>query len=92
MAGLKPHYRGLLFFEPKSSGHIARVEYFPGWNRIVVNFKNGESWAHYGVPFEAYRNFSKYHSAGQFYHGVIKRYKGEKLLPAESEVKKLEKE
>jgi len=65
-------------FTPKSS-HLTGVEYDPATRALLVTFKNGSRHLHSGVPQEAYDNFAKYRSAGQFYHYLAKLHPGTKL-------------
>lgn len=58
---------------PKSS-HIRSYSYDPAAKSLTVDFHNGKTYTHVGVPPEAYENMQRYRSAGEFYHGVIRRY------------------
>ena len=69
----------MLSFQPKSS-HIRGVQYDEATRRLSVEFHKGDVWHYEGVPHEAYVNFTRYRSAGEFFHGVIRRhYRGVKL-------------
>lgn len=63
---------------PKSK-HIRSYTYDPQTKQLAVEFHNGKVYTHAGVPAEAFENMQKYRSAGEFYHGVIKRYALAKL-------------
>lgn len=57
------------------STHLTGFDYDPGSKLVTVAFKSGRSYTHAGVPAEAIANFARYRSPGQFYHGVIKKYR-----------------
>lgn len=61
-------------FEPKSS-HIRRVEYDAAKKELFVRFSNGSLYRYDNVPHEAFDNFERFRSAGEFHATVIKRYK-----------------
>ena len=65
-------------FKPKSK-HIREASYDPATRTVLVTFHNGVRYQHRGVPQEAWDNWGRYRSAGEFYHGVIRRYPGAKL-------------
>lgn len=75
-----------LSFEPKSS-HLSRVEYDPEAKHLFVTFLNGASYRYDGFPREAYDNFAKYRSAGEFHARVVKRYKTVRLDTPKKSVK-----
>lgn len=63
----------MITVNPKSN-HIREYSYDPASKQLSVQFHNGRTYTHVGVPQEAFDNMQRYRSAGEFYHGVIKRY------------------
>jgi hypothetical protein len=68
-----------LRYAPAHSTNVQVAYYFPKTRQSLVVFHNGDQYLHSKVPIEAWENWTKYHSAGQFYHSIIKRYPGRKL-------------
>ena len=62
-----------LSFKPEKSHHIEKAVYDPDKKIVHVTFKNGKTYPYVDVPQEAFTNWMKYRSAGEFFHGVIKR-------------------
>lgn len=59
---------------PKSA-HIEKVVYHPEGQMLQVKFHGVDKiYTHKNVPLEAYNNLKKDHSAGKFYHQVIKKH------------------
>lgn len=59
--------------KPKSS-HIRSYSYDAPSKSLTVEFHNGKSYTHVGVPSAVYSNMQKDWSAGKYYHAVVRRY------------------
>lgn len=62
-------------FIPKSSAHIKQASYDPATRHLSVTFSTtGRTYTHSKVPPEVYEAFSRFRSAGSYYHRFIKHY------------------
>ena len=65
-------------FSPKSS-HILSAEYEPSTRAVIVTFHNNSRYLYSGVLPEAWENWQRYRSAGEYFQAIIRRYPSTKL-------------
>ncbi len=71
----------LLTHQPKDSGHVQHLAYDPDSKHLHVRFRNKSNkqaeprtYIFAGVPSHVYEQMTKWPSAGEYFHRVIKRH------------------
>ena len=62
----------MLVSTPLRSTALAEVSYDPETRTMEVEFRNGRSYTHVGVPQEVYDGLTTAGSAGSYYNAVVK--------------------
>jgi hypothetical protein len=56
------------------SSHIDSFSYNHGAKELTVTFRGDRSYTYRNVPPEVFENMAKDHSAGKYFHQVVKRH------------------
>lgn len=62
----------VLVYHPKSS-HITSATYDPSTQILSTTFHNNRTYQHV-IPPLVWENFQRYRSAGEYFHGIIRKY------------------
>lgn len=59
-------------FIPRSSSHIAQVDYDRDERTLTITFQSGDVYQYDEVPFQVFLGLQNAGSAGQYFHRQIK--------------------